>query len=447
MDSASSFSESLQMFPHAERLQVGGTTCECFLVKMYGKLHFLKRLKPELRTNPHYVAALQKEFETGYRLDHPHLVHYAAKTDDGILMDYVDGETLSQFVKHHPDYFRNRKNADRFLRQLLSVVGYLHEHQVVHLDLKPDNILITRIDHDVVLVDLGYCYTDSYIDTKGRTDKYAAPEQIGGSAKPDARTDIYAIGRILQTLPCADIYNKVIRRCTATNPSMRYQRVADIDVAISRRHPYWLVVAIIMVCIVLSIVFFWRNPFQKALAPSHQHNADKDSVNTVIPVQSSDIEDSSFQTSKLPIPQMTSSQRPVSPQPQPEAHSSKPEPSVPKPHSPKADLPAADTPSSSISYTAVDVAQVHRLLDDAIRPIYEQYMGSYRNADYYAMNQSEMKAYNRQHVAFGEACMRKYQELWQKNQQRFDKELFSNEFEKVREYYDSQTFLPSRKKQ
>ena len=251
------------MFSHAERLQVGGTTCECFRVKMYGKLHFLKRLKPELRTNPHYVATLQKEFETGYRLDHPHLVHYATKTDDGILMDYVDGETLSQFVKHHPDYFRNRKNADRFLRQLLSVVGYLHEHQVVHLDLKPDNILITRIDHDVVLVDLGYCYTDSYIDTKGRTDKYAAPEQIGGSAKPDARMDIYAIGRILQTLPCADIYNKVIRRCTATNPSMRYQRVADIDVAISRRHPYWLVVAIIMVCIVLSIVFFWRNPFQK----------------------------------------------------------------------------------------------------------------------------------------------------------------------------------------
>lgn len=65
MDSTSSFSESQQMFPHAERLQVGGTTCECFRVKMYGKLHFLKRLKPELRTNPRYVAALQKEFETG----------------------------------------------------------------------------------------------------------------------------------------------------------------------------------------------------------------------------------------------------------------------------------------------------------------------------------------------------------------------------------------------
>ena len=118
MDSStSSFSEVRQTFPDAELLQVGGTTCECYRVKRYGKLHFLKRLKPELRTNPQYVAALQKEFEIGYQLDHPHLVRYVSKTDDGILMDYVDGETLGQFALNHPDYFRNRNNADRFLRQ------------------------------------------------------------------------------------------------------------------------------------------------------------------------------------------------------------------------------------------------------------------------------------------------------------------------------------------
>lgn len=91
MDSTSTFSEIKQTFPDAELLQVGGTTCECYRVRLYGKLHFLKRLKPELRTHPQYVAALQKEFEMGYSLDHPYLVRYAARTDDGILMDYVDG--------------------------------------------------------------------------------------------------------------------------------------------------------------------------------------------------------------------------------------------------------------------------------------------------------------------------------------------------------------------
>lgn len=255
MDSTSTFSEIKQTFPDAELLQVGGTTCECYRVRLYGKLHFLKRLKPELRTHPQYVAALQKEFEMGYSLDHPYLVRYAARTDDGILMDYVDGETLSQFVEHHPDYFNNRKNADRFLHQLLSVVGYLHSHQVIHLDLKPGNILITRIGHDVKLVDLGYCYADCYSDTTGRTDKYAAPEQMDGSVKVDARTDIYAIGRILQALPCAHFYNKVIKRCTAKEMDLRYRSVDELQQALRRRRSLWWFVLILLLAFVAFAVF------------------------------------------------------------------------------------------------------------------------------------------------------------------------------------------------
>ena len=228
MDS-SSFSDIQQTYPDAERLPVGGSTCDCYRVKLYGKFHFMKQLKPELRTDPRYVAAMQKEFETGYGLEHPYLVRYILKGDDYLLTDYVDGENLHAFAASHPDYFRNRKNADRFLRQLLEVVGYLHQHQVIHLDLKPENILITRIGHDVKLTDLGYCYTDTYTDTMGRTDKYAAPEQLNGSSKVDARTDIYAIGKILQTLPCSYIYNKVIARCTAEEPSRRYQTIEEMQ--------------------------------------------------------------------------------------------------------------------------------------------------------------------------------------------------------------------------
>lgn len=228
MDS-SSFTDIQQTYPDAERLSVGGSTCDCYRVKLYGKFHFMKQLKPELRTDPRYVSAMQKEFETGYRLEHPHMLRYMLKGEDYLLTEYVDGVNLQAFAASHPDYFRSRKNADRFLRQLLDVVGYLHQHQVVHLDLKPDNILITRIGHDVKLTDLGYCYTDTYTDTMGRTDKYAAPEQINGSSQVDARTDIYAIGKILQTLPCSHIYNKVIARCTAEEPSRRYQTIEELQ--------------------------------------------------------------------------------------------------------------------------------------------------------------------------------------------------------------------------
>ena len=224
----SSFSDIQQTYPDAELLPISGSTCDCYRVRLYGKLHFLKQLKPELRTDPRYVSALQKEFETGYRLEHPHLVRYISKGEDYLLTEYIDGETLKQFADSHPDYFKKHENVDRILSQLLHAVSYLHQHQIVHLDLKPENILITRIGHEVKLADLGFCYTDTYTDTMGRTDKYAAPEQLQGG-QVDARTDIYAIGKILETLPYPSIYNKVIARCTAPDPSKRYQTIEEIE--------------------------------------------------------------------------------------------------------------------------------------------------------------------------------------------------------------------------
>ena len=262
----SSFSDIQQNYPDAELLPVGGGTCDCYRVRLYGKLHFLKRLKPELRTDPRYVSALQKEFEIGYRLDHPHLVRYVSKGDDYLLTEYVDGETLTQFAASHPEYFKSRKQTDRFLSQLLDVVGYLHSHQIVHLDLKPENILITRIGHEVKLTDLGYCYADTYTDTMGRTDKYAAPEQLNGSSIVDARTDIYAIGKILQTLPNSHIYNKVIAHCTATDPSNRYQSIEELQSALKRTVPHisFLLLLVVVIGLMTALFFFFQKPAEKA---------------------------------------------------------------------------------------------------------------------------------------------------------------------------------------
>ena len=256
----SSFSEIQHTFPDAELLPVEGSTCDCYRVHLYGKLHFLKRLKSEFRTDPRYVASLQKEFEIGYRLEHPHLVRYVSKGEDYLMTEYVDGEALSQFVVSHPDYFKSKKNTNRFLSQLLDVLGYLHSHQVVHLDLKPDNILITRIGNDVKLTDLGYCYTDTYTDTMGRTDKYAAPEQLQGG-QVDGRTDIYAVGKILETLPCPTIYNKVIARCTKPNKEERYQSAEEMKSHLSNdsiSKVWWL--AILLLIVVLAVVWLYPSP-------------------------------------------------------------------------------------------------------------------------------------------------------------------------------------------
>lgn len=250
MDS-SQFISNHSRYDALEPVDAHGATCDTFRVKLYGKLHFLKRLKTEFASDIRYKEAFRKEFETGYRLEHPRLVRYISFSDDDILMEYVDGETLAQRLASHPDYFHHRKNADKFVRQLLDVVGYLHSHQVLHLDLKPDNIILTRIGDDVKLIDFGCCYTDTFADTQGRTDGYAAPEQLTGG-QPDVRTDIYAIGKILEQLPCRHIYNKVIARCTAERPADRYQSVEEVVRALSHPRRYvWVVLGLVVTAILV----------------------------------------------------------------------------------------------------------------------------------------------------------------------------------------------------
>ena len=247
---ASQFSDNQPRFEAIEQMDTQGATCDTFRVKLYGKLHFLKRLKSEYAGDIRYQEALLKEFETGYRLEHPNLVRYLSLDKDGILMEYVDGETLSQRLSQNPDYFKQRKNTDKLVRQLLSVLQYLHSHQVLHLDLKPDNILLTHINDDVKLIDLGFCYTDTFADTQGHTNAFAAPEQKAGGVV-DVCSDIYAFGKILELLPDHSIYNKVIARCTAEYPEDRYQSVEEILHAINHHRRYFLWVAVIVFCAAL----------------------------------------------------------------------------------------------------------------------------------------------------------------------------------------------------
>ena len=263
---SSQFTNSQFRFDSMEQVESQGATCDAFCVKLYGKLHFLKRLKPQYAADPRYQEAFRKEFETGYRLEHPNLVRYISFDDDGILMEYVDGETLTQRMARQPDYFHSRKNVNKFIHQLLDAVGYLHSHQVLHLDLKPDNILLTHIGDDVKLIDLGCCLTDTFTDTTGRTPAFAAPEQLpagseekqGVVAKVDVRTDIYAIGKILDQLPHRHIYNHVIARCTADDMADRYASIDNLKAACFRRtKTLSILLPILLALVVMTSLWLW----------------------------------------------------------------------------------------------------------------------------------------------------------------------------------------------
>lgn len=129
----------------------GGTASLGYKVRLHGCLHFMKRLRPEFQHDATYQSAFQKEFLTGYRLQHPNLVHYYRLDEDAsgmyMLTEYVEGDTLMQVLKSNPSYFCRKKNLMDFVGQLLDVFRYLHSEQVLYLDLKPDNLMLTRIDN------------------------------------------------------------------------------------------------------------------------------------------------------------------------------------------------------------------------------------------------------------------------------------------------------------
>lgn len=229
MTDDSSFGNAPSAAGEPRKLFRQGATCNTFLTRYYGKLVLVKEIRPEYAGNVNYRTLFQKEFETGFSLNHPAIPRYLRLGEqDGkvyIMEEYVDGSTLTDFLQSNADYFHDPVNADRFARQLLAALHYLHQHQVLFLDLKPDNILITRIGHDVRLVDLGFAFVSGYPETAGLTPSFAAPEQRG-KQKVDERTDIWLYGRMLQYVGVPTLYNKVIARCMEARPGDRY---ADME--------------------------------------------------------------------------------------------------------------------------------------------------------------------------------------------------------------------------
>ena len=396
---SSRFNPIEQPFPDAEPLSIAGSTCECYRVRLYGKLHFLKRLRPEFRTSPRHVAALRKEFETGYTLSHQGLVGYASLTPDGILMDYVDGQTLREFVRDNPEYLHQRSNADRFLQQLLDVVGYLHAHQVVHLDLKPENILITRIGHYVKIIDLGYCLTDTYADTPGRTDRYAAPEQFTGKAL-DVRTDIYAIGQILQELPCADMYRKIAERCTADDPKERFQSTDEIVRAMHRRKPVAMWVAGSLLLAVLVVGALWWTLHTQQASTSPVTSADSATTTT--------LGDTVLQSSVAARPMAGDLMKPND-------------------YMPTAEKTVGAT-TETTKTQSYDTLRLRREIQAVLTPLFEKQMGSYRSIDYDQMTPADLERFSHAGIAFRKSTFPLLNDFRQKHADRYPSVLIGEEW-------------------
>ncbi len=195
-------------FSHARKLERGGSTCDAYIAKYHNKTVFVKRLKPEFRSAPVYQAAFAKEFELGIALTHPALPNYRAIGEDYIVMDYIDGMTLADMISRRDKWLMNVDNVRGVLRSLVGVAGYLHSKNVLHSDIKVDNVMITTGTRNTVLIDLDKAYTFTHNTTPGDPEKYGLEE----NDHSNPAIDFNGIAGIVDRLTAAGFPTKAFRK-------------------------------------------------------------------------------------------------------------------------------------------------------------------------------------------------------------------------------------------
>jgi tRNA A-37 threonylcarbamoyl transferase component Bud32 len=160
------------------------------------------------RTSLNNQRALEwfmREAKTAASLNHPNIVTIfdlgAMDEQPYLAMEFVEGETLVQYIERTKDLPLSDALLEDLIRGLISALEYAHEANVVHLDIKLENVMFSKRG-EVKLMDFGLARALNDAAEKSvisGTPLYMAPEQISGG-QVDRRTDIYALGIMLYLL-------------------------------------------------------------------------------------------------------------------------------------------------------------------------------------------------------------------------------------------------------
>ncbi len=205
----------------------------------------LKVVHPHLLDEPGFFKRFLREAEIGKRIVHENVVRTfdadAIRVEGEpvhfLVMEYVEGQTLRSLLA---ELGRVPEELCRHIgREAAKGLAAIHAGGVVHRDVKPENILITR-EHVVKVMDLGVArlvqehlrlsQTGAFVGSV----QYAPPEQFGSEDEVDGRTDIYSLGVTLYELatgqnPFADadvqktlrrVLQEAPRRCAELNPQL-----------------------------------------------------------------------------------------------------------------------------------------------------------------------------------------------------------------------------------
>jgi eukaryotic-like serine/threonine-protein kinase len=171
----------------------------------------VKILHPHLAADESFVTRFRREAVAVARLAHPSIVSiYDTCSQNGteaIVMELVQGTTLRRELDERDDKVLPPAEAVSIVSQVADALECAHRGGVIHRDVKPANILLSR-DGRVLVTDFGIAKaveeSSSDLTKTGTTlgtVKYLAPEQIE-EGPIDARTDVYALGVVLYELLC-----------------------------------------------------------------------------------------------------------------------------------------------------------------------------------------------------------------------------------------------------
>lgn len=232
------------------------STAILYRVRKSGKYFIIKTPKEKTGQN---IALLQREYELSIGKSHPNIVNiftYEPETivGSGIVMEYINGRTLTQFIAENPSH-QARK---RIFSQLLQAVDYIHRSGLVHNDIKPDNIMITNSGNDVKLIDFGLADNDAHYlaRTLGCTKAYASPELLVRDKNIDARSDIYSLGKIMKEL-FGSRYSRISARCLQERKEKRYANAEELLKAINRREKLPIIAVSLLAALFVIVPFFY----------------------------------------------------------------------------------------------------------------------------------------------------------------------------------------------
>ena len=159
----------------------------------------IKRMLPDLATSDSFRRRFLQEARDSAALNHPNIVPILTIGDDAngpfLVLEYLDGGTLEDRLR---DGRMSLNESLAFLRQLLDALRHAHEKGVIHRDIKPQNVLLTK-GGVPKLSDFGLAWVvgqDDRFESDRRegTTRYLAPELRNREEPPNPRTDIYALG-------------------------------------------------------------------------------------------------------------------------------------------------------------------------------------------------------------------------------------------------------------